>query len=550
MKLIEIEIQNVRGIKDLTIRTDGKNLVIWGANGSGKSGVVDAIDFLFTGQITRLTGSGTSGITLSKHGPHIDQKAEHAKVRAILQLPGCEKPIEISRAFEDPGTLHCTEEARALLTSVLSFAERGQYVLTRRDILKYITSEPSNRAKQLQSILDLTHIEEIRKTLVKVRNDLKNDERVAKQGLDAVKGAINSTIQAATQFKAEKILQFINDNRVILGGSLLDNIGYINVREGLVPREPYTKGTAVSINQFAKDLNNLKQPLDDSITDTEIRLRHLIAEINNSLGLRKELGRLDLTNSGIDLIDESGSCPLCDYPWPEGELRSKLLARIEAAGIAKNYQQEILQLSSSLSIIANKFITSIRTIINVIVKEESLSGTLPVLQDWLTVLNAFVSAVSDPLNKYAEFQAIASIGEIFDSRLFLEVADLMTDVIAAKYPSISKEQAAWDALTRLQENLKAFELAETTYTDSVNAHARAQIFCGCFESSRDNVLGALYDDIRDRLVELYSALHSVRISGASGHPLRKYPDSITDTSGHRNGSIRTAFRRIRTPCRA
>ena len=52
MKLIELEIKNVRGIKYITLRPNGSNFVVWGSNGSGKSAVVDAIDFLLTGRIT------------------------------------------------------------------------------------------------------------------------------------------------------------------------------------------------------------------------------------------------------------------------------------------------------------------------------------------------------------------------------------------------------------------------------------------------------------------------------------------------------------------
>ena len=51
MRILGLTVQNVRGLTDLQLNLDGKNLVIWGPNGAGKSCVVDAIDFLFTGNI-------------------------------------------------------------------------------------------------------------------------------------------------------------------------------------------------------------------------------------------------------------------------------------------------------------------------------------------------------------------------------------------------------------------------------------------------------------------------------------------------------------------
>lgn len=56
MKIEEIEIHNVRGVRDLVLKPCSENLVIWGSNGSGKSTIVDAIDFLMTGSISRLKG--------------------------------------------------------------------------------------------------------------------------------------------------------------------------------------------------------------------------------------------------------------------------------------------------------------------------------------------------------------------------------------------------------------------------------------------------------------------------------------------------------------
>jgi DNA repair exonuclease SbcCD ATPase subunit len=72
IKLIEVYIEEFRGIKKLTLHPKGENFVIHGPNGSGKSGVVDAIDFGLTGDISRLAGKGTRSLSLKAHGPHVD----------------------------------------------------------------------------------------------------------------------------------------------------------------------------------------------------------------------------------------------------------------------------------------------------------------------------------------------------------------------------------------------------------------------------------------------------------------------------------------------
>ena len=95
MKLLELEIHNFRGIRNLSIEPQGENFLIYGPNGSGKSAVVDAIDFLLTGQISRMKGNGTNDIILKKHGPHIDFTAKDAWIKASIKIHIMEKPVEI-----------------------------------------------------------------------------------------------------------------------------------------------------------------------------------------------------------------------------------------------------------------------------------------------------------------------------------------------------------------------------------------------------------------------------------------------------------------------
>jgi len=72
--VIQIEalrIIGLRGIRELKIKPKRKSFVISGGNGSGKSGVVDAIEFALTGGISRLAGKRTVGLTVLRHGPHV-----------------------------------------------------------------------------------------------------------------------------------------------------------------------------------------------------------------------------------------------------------------------------------------------------------------------------------------------------------------------------------------------------------------------------------------------------------------------------------------------
>jgi hypothetical protein len=73
IKLEAAHIEEVRGIRKLDINFGKGAFAISGPNGSVKSGVIDAIEFGLTGQIGRLTGRGTKGLSVAEHGPHVDK---------------------------------------------------------------------------------------------------------------------------------------------------------------------------------------------------------------------------------------------------------------------------------------------------------------------------------------------------------------------------------------------------------------------------------------------------------------------------------------------
>ena len=215
MKLLELEILNVRGIPYLLLEPGDKNLVIWGPNGSGKSSVVDAIDFLLTGRISRLAGKGTGNIKLKDHGPHIDHKPEEAEVKAKIMLPGIAESVEIRRCMDNPGTLECDPSVAPRLKQLEILARRGQHVLTRREILKFITADGGTRAKQIQELLNITEVEKNRLALGRVLNKLADAYKATKHTRDATRSHINANVQAKT-YSDEAVLEVVNQNRAIL----------------------------------------------------------------------------------------------------------------------------------------------------------------------------------------------------------------------------------------------------------------------------------------------------------------------------------------------
>ena len=510
MRLIELEIENVRGIRHLVLKPQGGNFAVWGPNGSGKSAVVDAIDFLLTGEIMRLTGKGTGNISLGKHGPHIDCKPDDAKVRAIIHLNGGEEPIEISRCMAHPKALICKDSDLALLEPVLILAQRGHHVLTRREILRYITAEGSARAQEIQELLNISEIENIRKSLVKVQNDFFRDLQSARQAVKTAEGAVCATL-ALPSFDLKVVLQKVNQNRAVFGKPPINELGSNELKIDL-SLPPAIAGTqAINVTLVQNDIENLKKtfnPINQAdIAENDKRLRNLLQGIRKDPKVLRTLSLRELLSLGIGLIDDSGECPLCEKAWPPGELLGFLQSRLSMADAAQQTTSKVESLTQSLIIPISSSLRSLQNVIAV-ARLIDLKDILSDLEKWETdmqnLLEGVTSAISNYPNNNFDTMDVACLMAPKDSETFLSKIILE---VKSKFPEATPEQTAWDTLTSLVQNIKALESAQLQCANNELYWKRAVTLTSKFEIARDSVLGSLYDSIKDRFVELYKKLH-------------------------------------------
>ncbi|MBW1932807.1 MAG: AAA family ATPase [Deltaproteobacteria bacterium] len=495
----------------MLLKPDGGNFVVWGPNGSGKSAVVDAIDFLLTGRVSRLTGKGTGCITLSTHGPHIDHDPEEAVVRGVLRLPELTEPVEIKRCMAQPNVLECDQSVKPYLDPILTLAQRGQHVLTRREILKYITAEASTRAQEIQALLNVTEIEAIRQALVRVENNSKNAVQAAEREVNTAKGAVNSTVQATT-FKKDTVLQVVNQNRAILGGQPISVLSSTELKKELKPPTIIPSDKKVNVTLLERDIANLHEVISKQnqtkIAKSDEQLRELLTNIRSDPELLRALAKQQLIELGIKLIDETGSCPLCDTQWLPGKLLDYLEKRLSAAQAAAQHQKRISKLSASIADPVNVTIDSIQQVIAAAQTITGLKADIALLQSWANDLRNFADALSSAVEKYQSPSFPADrVRRMLAPDNYGEALSRVESAVKAKNPKVTPEQTAWDTLTRLEENLKALEKAQSIFENATLSYQRASILLDSFQAARDSVLRRLYDNIRDRFVELYRQLH-------------------------------------------
>ncbi len=507
MKLLELKILNFRGIRNLSIEPQGKNFLIYGPNGSGKSAVVDALDFLLTGQISRMTGKGTKDIKLKEHGPHIDYSPKDSCISAKVQIHGIDEPVEIKRNLESPNKLICDESIEEIIKPVLELARRGQHVLTRREILNYVTADSSTRGKQIQTLLKVTDVEKTRSKLLKVKNTLKSSYESSVSSLNTITAAINSNI-GIQDFNEKKILDFINSNRKILDGAPVNEIKSDSLKVGVELRSLSSDKT-VNTQLLKNDINKLQNINSEDnksyIRKIDLELRELKAKILSDHKLEDAHENLKLTRLGIELLDSKGGCPLCDTPWKTDELKQHLKNKIELLSNAAKDLDRIDKLSYDLVFEVNNVTASL----NEIIKSAEILGLdeeLKVLKKWVKDLKLFLSVIEAENYPDPRFN-ISMVEMMLSPENYLDTLDnIYFDAIKCS-PEPSEEQTAWDNLTRLEENLKNYEISVKDCVKSFEVYKKGEILYDTFVESRNTILNSLYLKIKDRFVELYRQLH-------------------------------------------
>ena len=518
MKLLNLTIKNVRGLRDTTLTFDGKNSVIWGPNGAGKSCVVDAIDFLFTGRISRLTGQGTLGITLNRHGPHIDHAPENASVSAVVRLDGATDPVSIERRMSQPDKLMCPDSVKSVFVAIGESINKGGVILTRRDILRYITAEAGTRANEIQALLRLDDVEKVRLSLRSAKTMLTRNSTEARKSIETAKQEVNATL-SLPNYSDLGLLDAVNEARALLGGEPLSVIRSSAFKQNLSPPAASASdgedGEKVNKDLLRRYVANLRQRAETIQSGPQAThdkmLRTTITELRDNPKLLAEIERLELTQCASRFVDESTlECPVCGTTWPQGDLRFHLDARIAAAHEAQAKKTSMDTSAESLVGLVEPIVAQINALLGGVnaAQIEGLDAEKAAFKSWNTQFMDFITALNEPVGLYlgGDF-TVDMVSKLFVPDNMSDLLNRVELLVEESVPESTVEQTAWDTLTKLQESYRAVENRVIDHNEARLFAKRSNILLTEYEKARDTLLEGLYTRVSDRFVGLYNALH-------------------------------------------
>lgn len=344
IRLESAHIEEVRGIRNLDIEFQKATFAISGPNGSGKSGVIDAIEFALTGAISRLMGRGTKGLSVAEHGPHVDKTKfpDAAFVRLKVYLTDLGKTATITRKLKAPTKPTVEPPDADVMAALAAVAEHPEIALSRREILRFILVEPTERSQGIQTILKLEDVGHVRSSLNTAQNRLERDRKTANGQVETSRDSLLRHLQLPA-LKAESILAAVNKRRTLLGLAEISELtSDTKLDDGITAAatgEQFNKQSAL------RDLNAAAEALAGLATQAATEAAAIVADIEKlekDPALLIAVQRQSFIEKGIALVD-GPDCPLCDQPWKsEAALRTHLVEKLTKSKEAQKIQHAML----------------------------------------------------------------------------------------------------------------------------------------------------------------------------------------------------------------
>lgn len=507
MKLLSLTVNEFRGFRHRKFDFHGQTAAFLGPNGSGKSSVVDAIDFLMRGAIRRLEGEGAGDLSITKHGPHLDAKPQDAWVEAEIHYAADKEPLILRRCLAEPNKLICSQDIPSSIRDAFVLAQQGgHHLLTRRELLRFVFTEPGNRAKAVAALLQLESIEE-------ARRELQGAAKLASDRLIKAEAAVDTHGKAVLRsfvppcVDQEDLLARINQLRKMLGGDLLRA-----VREGPNVAAGLEQPAAAAVHPLQSQ--KVRSHIAALVTAGFDALRSLAGEADSYLQrltafrldepLQASLRAGDLVSKGLALL-ERDECPLCLSRVPRSQLQDLFERRRESAAAAsaerlalrmirqqllRNFEQQRLTFNDLVSQLgARPELPSQR------LRElaRTISSVAPVL---------FVDEVEGPVPKSDALRSLHSIIPEAET----EVREL--EAIAQTLPELSKLQEAWDQVSQAAKGLENLDEAGIEVSVAKRVSDALRRADSHFIAARDSILQDTYDAVADRMGNLYRKIHA------------------------------------------
>ncbi|MFA5823220.1 MAG: AAA family ATPase [Thermodesulfovibrionales bacterium] len=513
IRIKTIHIEDFRGIRDLSLDLAGRNFGICGPNGTGKSGVVDAIEFCLTGDVTRLSGQGTAGLSVKSHAPHVDQRThpEKANITIIGDIPSLGKTVKIHRSVKNPKKVEITPNDVTIQKIVAELETHPEFALSRREIVKYIITPPGQRSVDVQTLLRLDHIERLRKSFTTVNNKHKGEVDETERNRRQAEIDLKTTLKI-DKLHVTLVLEKVNEKRQTLSLPVLTELTKeTSFKAGATAPQEADKKPALRKAVALADLGALQTAIQGvepaALVNYRQAAKQALEKLNNDEQALTLARRHGFIKTGLDLVTED-ACPLCDTPWKADELREHLLKKILSA---EEIEKLLCQFRTNIDAVLESLAERIWAIERVIQYSKSLKPPVAYTETatYRDSLKEAEIALKDFLEDHSRI--VPAMKAITDSWWFPADAQRAQidecEAAVNALPDTSAEDEARDILSIAQDRYERLLRTARTAMEQKARSALAQKVLDHYNSTATTVLESIYDQVAEDFSNYYCAIN-------------------------------------------
>ena len=508
IRLESIEIFEFRGIRKLRLDFAGKNFAVCGYNGTGKSGIVDALEFGLTGNISRLSGEGTGGVSVKDHAPHVDSRNKPDKARIVLNItiPSLRKKVTIDRNVKDASAPKVTPADPDVLKVLDYVASHPEFVLSRRELIRYILSAPGERAKQVQALLRLDRIENLRGLLLKISNSCERQiEPLKREESQATQQFLRAL--DIPRLDSEKLLEAVNKRRSVLSLPQIETLtATTSLKDGLATTTGPVQTQRIPKVQAVADIKKLRELLAKlSEPNTMALCGPVIAEMTALSAdplTADNVTRERFLRTALDLINQD-TCPACGTPWKPDELRKVITEKLA-------HFDEISQRIKAIEKKLEPFKVLLNDIRNVAatVERYSLLGGLQTPSALLHDLTSVVASQHSQLQSLLPLrESVTTLSKITDVPTAVPGAVSEIEAHVNSIPEPTQQDAARDYLTVNQERLDVFRDVRLRIRKARDEAELTRTVYDVYVQTSTDMLGKIYKEVEKDFTGLYRYIH-------------------------------------------
>lgn len=353
-KIKSFKLSGFRGIRDsLTIDLDGRSILLYGDNGSGKSSISDAFEWFYYDSVKHLAGEEIGRNSYEALRNFLINKEEPSLFRIKFTKDDfdCEKTIEIKKKSFSSNYSNDT-----VSFNEYRLASKDENLLLRhQDLINFIMATKTERLKALSDIIGFSEVTAVRDTLKKTVNSLNKeiktkdfDNQINRQQANLLE-SIGQNIVTDEQF-VTSVNEMIAELEL---GKTADNIKEIkDVLELLKDsQDTVVIEQQMLLNKIIEYMASLPLLLDQLDVDYDQFFKEFQQVSNNAEKLAKiALGKL--LSSGFELLSgdkyTEDICPLCLQP----KSHVVLLAEVQARSLElENLKKEVAELDKQKKVV-------------------------------------------------------------------------------------------------------------------------------------------------------------------------------------------------------